>query len=88
MSDIPDDLLPDDPQRIGGKSKYDVEIDGTIFPREPGDADTKPGACDWCGEEKKAVFLGVTAETGDPRQMCLLCRIRLCSADIDDPDSG
>ena len=75
MSDIPDDLLPDDPQRIGEVDDRDTVIDGAVFPGEARDADGEPGVCDWC-DEHKYVYLGVDVETGDPRRMCVLCRAR------------
>ncbi len=85
MSDIPDHLIPDGPQRIGAKTKYEDEIGGAIFPVEPGPSDTEDAVCDWCGEHK-SVFLGVDAETHEPRRMCLMCRIQCACSPEGEPE--
>lgn len=58
MSDIPDHLIPDGPSRIGGKTKYEDEIGGAIFPADPGPSDTERAVCDWCDEKKKRLSWG------------------------------
>lgn len=83
MSDIPDDLLPDDPKRIGEVDDRDTVIDGTVFPGEARDPDGEQGVCGWCNGHKY-VYLGVDAETREPRRMCITCRARYA----DSPASG
>lgn len=41
MSDIPDDLLPDGPQRIGEVGEHTTVIDSTVFPSEAREGDTE-----------------------------------------------
>jgi hypothetical protein len=74
MRDVPDDFLPDEPKHIGREKTYSVEIDGVLFPGEPGDGEQKPGVCDWCDEQREVVYLGVDTDSSEPRWVCLICR--------------
>lgn len=85
MSDIPDHLIPDGPNRIGGKTKYEDKIGRAIFPADPDPSDTEEAVCDWC-DEQKGVYLGVDAETHEPRRMCLMCRIRCACSPEGEPE--
>jgi len=86
VTELPKDFIPNDPKRIGGKSKSDIVLDGGIYPRAGRDADSGPGMCDSCNEEKGNVYYGVDIETGEPRAICLLCRVR--HAGENTPDSA
>jgi hypothetical protein len=85
MSDIPDDLLPDDPQRIGEVGDHATVIDGTVFPGEAREADGEQGDCDWC-DKHTYVYLGLDVETHEAKRMCILCRARYADSPADNSE--
>jgi len=85
MSDIPEDLLPDEPKRIGTSYENGDVIGDGVYPRNPGHADQEPGVCDTCEEHKGNVYLGVHVDSGDLRRICILCRIRYATS-VSDPE--
>ncbi len=82
MSDVPPELLPDEPKRIGDRGEHDLVIDGVAFPMKMGRVNGE--TCMACGETKDALHVGFDVETNEPRYICLLCRVAKASPD----DSG
>lgn len=86
MTELPEEFIPDAPKRIGGRTESDLVVDGGIYPNAPTDADSGPGVCDSCNEEKGNVYYGIDVDTGEPRSICILCRISYTSQNISDPE--
>jgi hypothetical protein len=68
MSDIPDHLIPDGPSRIGGKTKYEDEIGGAIFPAPA----TRSGPCATGVTNRKASISALTPKRTTPGE-CVSC---------------
>jgi hypothetical protein len=81
MSNVPDDMIPDGPKRIGGPTESDLVVDGGIYPGEASDSDVGVGVCDSCEEETR-VYYGVGVDTGEPRAICLFCRIKYAAGGL------
>lgn len=75
--DIPEDLVPDDPQHVGKARLYeDTQIYGAIFPPDSGEERDPPVDCDRCGDPYDKTHLGYDEETKDPVHLCGSCFLK------------
>ncbi|WP_246982083.1 hypothetical protein [Halorientalis marina] len=91
--EIPDDLLPDEPQHIGGKRFEDGRLLGAIFPSDSWTEHDSPIECMRCEEQKMKSYVGYDEETKEPVYLCAPCHgvaagEAFGDVDIDDLDDS
>jgi hypothetical protein len=83
MSDVPDEMVPDAPQRIGAAGQFEHTIRDTIFQNDPPTVSdpTPEQQCMVCGESLGGMAIGHDAESGAVRYICFLCRVEVVAGD-------
>jgi hypothetical protein len=86
MSDIPDEMIPDGMQHIGGAQPIDLVVQDCIFPTAEGAQVTDPPKpCMVCDEHKDVLCIGYERETHANRYICLFCRIKCANIEDNTP---